>query len=83
MISKTAYFNSKAKILINENEINKSIQTSNQEKFNVIAVCVLEGSGRTVVSIDEQYINILKYKPLKRSVHIELPSELIGTLLKN
>ena len=31
MIFKTAYFNSKAKTIINENEINESIQTSNEE----------------------------------------------------
>ena len=30
IIFKTAYFNSKAKTIINENEINESIQTSNQ-----------------------------------------------------
>ena len=38
IIFKTAYFNSKAKTIINENEINESIQTSNQEIFNGIAV---------------------------------------------
>ena len=38
MIFKTAYFNSKAKTIINENEINESIQTSNQEILNGIAV---------------------------------------------
>ena len=31
LIFKTAYFKSKAKTIINENEINGSIQTSNQE----------------------------------------------------
>ena len=31
MIFKTAHFNSKAKTIIDENEINESIQTSNQE----------------------------------------------------
>ena len=30
MIFKTAYFNRKTKTIINENEINESIQTSNQ-----------------------------------------------------
>ena len=45
MIFKTAYFNSKAKTIINENE---SIQTSNQEILNGIAVWLPEGSGWTV-----------------------------------
>ena len=34
MIFKTAYFNSKAKTIINKHEINRSIQTSNQEILN-------------------------------------------------
>ena len=64
MTFKTAYFNSKAKTVINENEINESIQTSNQEILNGIAVWLSEGSGWTLESIDDQYINIVKYKPL-------------------
>ena len=77
MIFKTAYFNSKAKTTINETGTNESIQTSNQEILTSIAVWLSEGSGWTVESIDEQYINIVKYKPLKGSSYIvKLPSEL-------
>ena len=76
MIFKTAYFNSEAKTIINENEINESIQTSNEEILNGIAVWLSEGSGWTVESIDDQYINIVRYKPLKGSSYIELPPEL-------
>ena len=65
MIFKTAYFNGKAKTIIDE--INETIQTSNQEILNGIAVWLSEGSGWTVESIDDQYINIVKYKPLKGS----------------
>ena len=79
MISKTAYFSGKAKVIINENGIIESIQTSNQEILNGIAVWLLEGSGWTVESIDEQYINIVKYKPLKGSSYIELPAELTNS----
>ena len=68
--------NSKAKTIINENEINESIQTSNEEILNDIAVWLSEGSGRTVESIDDQYINIVKYKLLKGFSYIELPPEL-------
>ena len=50
MIFKTAYFNSKAKTIINENDINESIQTSNQDISNSIAVWLSEGSGWTVDS---------------------------------
>ena len=66
MIFKTAYFNIKAKTIINENEIIKSIQTSNQGILDGIAVWLSEGSGWTVESIDEQYINIIKYKENKK-----------------
>ena len=38
MTFKTAYFNSKAKTIINENEIIESIQTSNEEILNGIAI---------------------------------------------
>ena len=77
MIFKTAYFNSIAKTIINENEIIESIQTSNQEILNGIAVWLSEGSaGWTVESVDDQYINIVKYKPLKLSSYIKLPPEL-------
>ena len=76
MIFETPYFNSEAKTIINENEMNVSIQTSNQEILNGIAVRLSEGSGWTVESIDGQYINIVKYKPLKGLSNIELPSEL-------
>ena len=37
------------------------MQTSNQEISNCIAVWLSEGSGWTVESVDEQYINIVKY----------------------
>ena len=37
-IFKTSYFSSKAKAIINENEVNESLQTSNQEILNGIAV---------------------------------------------
>ena len=45
MIFKAAYFNSKAKTIINENQINESIRTSNQKILNGIAVWLSEGSG--------------------------------------
>ena len=41
-IFKTAYFNSKAKTLINKGEANESIHTSNQEILNGISVWLSE-----------------------------------------
>ena len=75
IIFKTAYFNSTAKTIINENETIESIQTSSREILNGIAVWLSEGPGWTVESINYQYINIVRYKPLKGSSYIELPQE--------
>ena len=47
---KTAYFNSKTKTLINENEINEVIQTSRQELMKAIGQWISEGSGWTIKS---------------------------------
>ena len=73
---KTAYFNSKTKTLINENEINEVLQTSRQELIGAIGQWISEGSGWTIQSVDGHYINLTKYIPLKGSSYIELPTEL-------
>ena len=73
---KTAYFNSKTKTLINENEINEVLQTSRQEIMKAIGQWISEGSGWTIQSVDGHYINLTKYEPLKGSSYIELPIEL-------
>ena len=76
IITKTVYFNSKTKTLINKNEINEVLQTSRQELMKAIGQWISEGSGWTIKSVDGHYINLTKYKPLKGSSYIELPTEL-------
>ena len=76
IITKTAYFNSNTKTLINEDEINEVLQTSRQELIKVIGQWKSEGSGWTIQSVDGHYINLTKYIPLKGSSYIELPTEL-------
>ena len=73
---KTAYFNSKAKTLINKGEVNESLHISNQEILNGISVWLSEGSGWSVESVDNHHINIVRYEPLKGSSYIDLPLEL-------
>ena len=73
---KTAYFNSKTKTLINENEINEVLQTSRQELIGAIGQWKSEGSGWTIKSVNGHYINLTKYVPLKGASYIELPTEL-------
>ena len=73
---KTAYFNSMTTTIINKNEINKALQTSRQELTKAIGQWISEGSGWTIQSVNGHYINLTKYKPLKGSSYIELPTEL-------
>ena len=74
--TKTAFFNSKTKILINAMEINEVLQSSREELVKAIAKWLSEGSGWTIQSVDAHYINLTKYKPLQGSSYIELPTEL-------
>ena len=76
IISKTAYFNSKARTVINNNDITESLNLSEQHILNFISIWISEGSGWTIKSIDNHYLNIVKYKPLKGSSYIQLPLEL-------
>ena len=73
---KTAYFNSKAQTIINNLEIPGALQTSKQQILNMIAQWVSEGSGWTIQSVDNHYLNIAQYQPMKGSSYIKLPQEL-------
>ena len=75
-IYKPAYFNSRAQIVINPNDFIPSLQLSQQQILNGIAVWLSEGSGWTIGSLDEHYINTVVYDPLKGSSYIPLPVEL-------
>ena len=76
IIYKSAYFNSKPHTIINNVEISGSLQLSEQQILNLVAVWISEGSGWTVESVDSHYLNIVKYEPLKGSSYITLPTEL-------
>ena len=73
---KTAFFNGKAKTIINENDIKHELDMSRQEILNLIDKWVSEGSGWVIDRLDRHYINVTKYKPLHGSSYIELPKEL-------
>ena len=75
-LDKTAYFNSKPQTIINNIEISEALQLSKQQILNFVAVWISEGSGWTVESVDNHYINIVQYEPMKGSSYIELPQEL-------
>ena len=76
VIEKITFFNSKTETLINEMEINKVLQSSREEIMRAIGRWISEGSGWTIKSVNNHYINLTKYKPFKGSSYLELPTEL-------
>ena len=75
-IQKNVFFNSSTDLIINETDIKLSLQASQQQILNKIAQWISEGSGWTIQSIENHYINIVNYSPLKGSSYIKLPQEL-------
>ena len=68
---KSAYFNSRAQIIINTNDFLPSLRLSQQQLLNGIGVRLFEGSGWAISSI-----NTVVYEPTKGSSYIPLPAEL-------
>ena len=75
-VLKNGYFNSTTDLIINETDIKLSLQASQQQILNKIAQWISEGSGWTIQSIENHYINIVNYSPLKGSSYIKLSQEL-------
>ena len=73
---KSAYFNSNTLTITNENELNEELQKSQQQIINKIGQWISEGSGWIIDIINNHYINITKYEPLKGKSYIQLPVEL-------
>ena len=79
IISKTAYFNSKAETITNDGEIEHELSMSHQEIIKSIEKWISNGSGWIIRSIDGYYINVVAYQPLNGSSYIDLPTELINS----
>ena len=75
-VIKTAYFNSQPQTITNDTQIELALSLSKQEILNNMAVWISEGSGWTVQSVDNHYLNVVKYEPMKGSSYIKLPHEL-------
>ena len=67
-ILKNGYFNSTTDLIINETDIKLAIQASQQQILNKIAQWISEGSGWTIQSIENHYINIAILQPLERVI---------------
>ena len=75
-IYKPACFNSRVLIVINPNDFLSSLQLTQQQIFHGIGVWLSEGSGWTVSSIDEHFINTIVYEPMRSNFYIPLPAKL-------
>ena len=79
-IHKTAVFFSTPQTIINNTEINASLEASKQIILNKIAIWISEGSGWTIESVDNHYLNVVTFQPLVGSSYIELPEELQNSM---
>ena len=82
-IYKTANFFSTPQTIINNTEINASLEASKQIILNKIAVWISEGSGWTIESVDNHYLNVVTFQPLTGSSYIRMPSCLRNKSLIN
>ena len=73
---KSAHFNSIAQTVINETQIELDLKLSKQQILNKISQWISEGSGWIIQSVDNHYLNVVTYQPIKGSSYIELPTEL-------
>ena len=64
-IYKTAFFNGKAKVVTKVDDLEPELNMSRQEILNTIDKWVSEGSGWVIDRMDNHYINVTLYKPLK------------------
>ena len=76
IVYKTAYFNSKPETIINNTEILEALQSSKEQILNIIAQWISEGSGWTIESVENHYLNIVQYQPTNGSSYIIIPQEL-------
>jgi len=56
------------------------LKISQEEILKKIAQWLSEGSGWIIDSVDNHYLNIAKYKPMKGKSYIQLPKELRNSL---
>ena len=75
-IIKTAYFNSQPQTVTNEAQIEPALTLAAQEILNIIAIWISEGSGWTIMAVENHFLNLVKYVPMKGSSYIQLPHEL-------
>ena len=82
-IHKTPVFFSTPQTIINNIEIKASLEASQQIILNKIAIWISEGSGWTIESVDNHYLNVVTFQPLTGSSYIKMPRVLRNRSLIN
>ena len=70
------FFKSKAREIINENDIETVIGEAGNELINRISECISEGNGWVIKSVDKHEIDVTKYEPLRGSSYLRLPEKI-------
>lgn len=73
--SPTIYFNSKTKILINDLDIDVSLETSHQTILSKFQKWLALGHGWMIKPVNDDYIDISIYNPLAVNSYLTLPGE--------
>ena len=82
-IHKTPVFFSTPQTIMNNTEIKASLEASQQIILNKIAIWISEGSGWTIESVDNHYLNVVTFQPLTGSSYIKMPRVLRNRSLIN
>ena len=75
-VTKTAFFNSRAIVILNKDDVSETLQNASNQIINKIGNWLSEGSGWSIFSVDGHYVNLVQYTPLHGSSYIALPEEL-------
>lgn len=70
------YFAKKSTPIMNNIEIEPALAFTMEHILANVSKFIQKGSGFTITSVDEHYLNVAQYKPIKGSTFIPLPKEL-------
>ena len=78
---KEAYFNSKTFTILDLDDIIPALNKAAEEIVNSVAVWISGGSGWTIEEVQRDFINLVKYLPLRGSSYTQLPKELRNSMM--
>ena len=78
-IYRKAYFNGKAKVVINKEDIMYELNETNSSIMDLFNKWISESSGWVLDKLDDDFINVNQYNPLSGSSYIKLPPKLANS----